>query len=122
MASAVFPAAPVEFEARSRLTGEVYRCRFSHLWSAISTRHSDTLDAKFFVNGRPVVVSLALPAFVAFRERVGRDLSDREASHIAAAYLKDCLEQDRDADRAEIQVDSASIFSCAQKLGILSAG
>lgn len=119
MASAIFPGVPVEFEARSRLTGEVYRCRFSHLWSAIATRHSDTLDCKFFVNGRPVIVSLALAGFVGFREQMGRDLSDREASHIAATYLKDCLEADRDTDRAEIHVDSTTVLAYAKKLGYL---
>ena len=119
MATAAFPGVPVEFEARSKLTGEVYRCRFSHLWSAIATRHSDTLDCKFFVNGRPVIVSLALTGFVTFRERAGRELSDREASHIAAAYLKDCLETDGDTDRSELTVDQATVIAYTEKLGFL---
>ena len=121
MASAVFPGVPVEFEARSKLTGELYRCRFSHLWSAIATRHSDTLDCKFFVNGRPVIVSLALAGFVAFQARTGRELTDREASHIAAAYLKESLELDRDTDRAEIPLDGAGVMALAEKLSFLKA-
>jgi hypothetical protein len=36
---------------------------------------------------------LAHTAFVAFRERAGRDLTDREASYVAAAYLAERLEQ-----------------------------
>ena len=119
MASAAFPDVPVEFEARSKLTGEVYRCRFSHLWSAIATRHSDTLDCKFFVNGGPVIVSLALPGFAEFRERTGRELTDREASHMAAAFLKECLELDRDTDRAELPLDRAGLIAYAEKLGFL---
>lgn len=121
MASAAFPGVPVEFEAKSKLTGEVHHCRFSHLWSAIATRHSDTLDCKFFVDGRPVIVSLALTGFVDFHGRAGRDLTDREASHIAAAYLKECLELDRDSDRSEIVVDRAAIIALAEKLGFLEA-
>jgi len=40
-----------------------------------------------------VIVGLAHTAFVAFRERAGRDLTDREASYLAAAYLAERLEQ-----------------------------
>jgi len=40
------------FSVRSRLTREEHTVRFSHLWSAIATRHSDTIDCKFLVNGR----------------------------------------------------------------------
>src|ERR1039458_5178060 len=76
------------FDVPSRLTDIVYHCRFSHMWSGIATRHADTIDTKFFVDGRAVVVGLAHTAFYEFRERTKRDLSDREASFIAAEYLR----------------------------------
>ena len=82
------------FEVTSRLTDQRYQCRFSHMWNGIATRHSDTVDCKFFVNGRGVVVGLAHPAFVEFRERAGRDLTDRESSFLAAEYLRERLEQE----------------------------
>lgn len=81
------------FDVPSKLTDQVYRCRFSHLWNGIATRHSDTIDTKFFVDGRSVVVGLAHTAFVEFRRRAGRDLTDREASDTAAEYLRERLEQ-----------------------------
>jgi hypothetical protein len=84
------------FEVRSRLTAQHYQCRFSHMWNGIATRHSDTIDAKFFVDGRGVVVGLPHTAFVEFRSRAGRDLSDREASHIAAQALRERLEQEEE--------------------------
>jgi len=37
------------FEVTSTLSGHVYHCSFSHIWNAIATRHSDTIDAKFVV-------------------------------------------------------------------------
>jgi hypothetical protein len=80
------------FEVTSRLTGKVYQCRFSHMWNGIATRHSDTIDTKFFVDGAGVVLGLAHTAFVEFREKNGRDLTDREASYIAAEYLRERLE------------------------------
>ena len=82
------------FDVTSKLSGHVYQCRFSHMWNGIATRHSDTIDAKFFVDGEAVVVGLAHTAFVKFRERSGRDLTDREASFVAAEYLRERLEEE----------------------------
>lgn len=107
------------FTVRSRLTREEYTVRFSHLWSAIATRHSDTIDCKFLVNGRGVVVALAHPAFVDFRERAGRSLDDGEAAQLAAAYLRECLEADRDTDRATLFVAPEDVLRLASRLGLL---
>jgi hypothetical protein len=82
------------FEVTSKLSGHVYQCRFSHMWNGIATRHSDTIDVKFFVDGGAVVVGLAHTAFVKFRDRSGRDLTDREASFVAAEYLRERLEEE----------------------------
>jgi len=82
------------FEVTSKLSGQVYQCRFSHMWNGIATRHSDTIDAKFFVDGEALVVGLAHTTFVKFRERSGRDLTDREASFIGAEYLRERLEEE----------------------------
>jgi hypothetical protein len=82
------------FEVTSKLSGHASQCRFSHMWNGIATRHSDTIDVKFFVDGGAVVVGLAHTAFVKFRERSGRDLTDREASFVAAEYLRERLEEE----------------------------
>lgn len=82
------------FEVTSKLTGKVYQCRFSHMWNGIATRHADTIDTKFYIDGEAHVVGLAHPAFVAFRERTSRDLTDREASFVAAEYLRERLEEE----------------------------
>lgn len=82
------------FDVPSKVTDFTYRCRFSHCWNGIATRHSDTIDCKFFVDGKGVVLGLAHPAFVKFRSENGRDLTDREASYVAAQYLRERLEQE----------------------------
>jgi hypothetical protein len=82
------------FEVTSKLSGQLFQCRFSHMWNGIATRHSDTIDTKFFVDGEAHVVGLAHTAFVKFRERTGRDLTDREASYVSAEYLRERLEED----------------------------
>jgi len=82
------------FDVKSKVTDFVYHCRFSHLWNGIATRHSDTIDCKFLVNGKGVVLGLAHTAFVQFRDRAKRNPTDREISYIAAEYLRERLEQE----------------------------
>lgn len=84
------------FEVSSKLSGHVYECQFSHIWNGIATRHSDTIDAKFVVDGEGHIIGLAHTAFVEFREKAGRDLTDREASFVAAEYLRERLEEEDD--------------------------
>jgi hypothetical protein len=82
------------FDVTSKLSGHVYQCHFSHIWNAIATRHSDTIDAKFLVDEEGRIVGLHHNAFVEFRSKAGRDLTDREASFVAAEYLRERLEEE----------------------------
>ena len=104
------------FEVRSKLTDQTYQCRFSHMWNGIATRHSDTIDCKYFVDGRNVVIGLAHTAFVAFRSRAGRDLTDREASYLAAEFLRERLEQEE--EHTLYDVSHADVLRLLEKLGI----
>ena len=104
------------FEVTSKLTGHVYECRFSYLWNGIATRHSDTIDTKFFVDGDVVMVGLAHTAFVKFRERSGRDLTDREASFIAADYLRERLEEED--IRSVYDVTHEDVLRLIEQVGI----
>ncbi len=104
------------FDVPSKVTDYVYKCRFSHCWNGIATRHSDTMDCKFVVDGKGVVLGLAHPGFVKFRERTGRNLSDREASYIGAEYLRGRLEQED--EHALYDVSAADVLRAIDKLGI----
>jgi len=104
------------FDVPSKLTDQTYHCRFSHLWNGIATRHSDTIDCKFFVNGRGVVVGLPHTGFVEFRARAGRDLTDREASFVAAKYLRERLEQED--EHTFYDVSAGDILRLIEQLGI----
>jgi len=104
------------FDIPSKVTDYLYRCHFSHCWNGIATRHSDTMDCKFVVDGRGVILGLAHPGFVAFHEKAGRNLSDREASYIAAEYLRERLEQED--EHSLYDVSSADVTRLIQKLRI----
>jgi hypothetical protein len=104
------------FDVSSRLTDDVHHVRFSHLWNAISTRHSDTVDTKFFVDGRGVIVALAHTGLVRFAAAAGRNLTDREASFVAAEYLRGRLQEED--ERALYDVPGDAVLALIQKLGI----
>lgn len=105
-----------EFDVTSRLTDRTYHCRFSHLWNGIATRHSDTVDTKFLVDGNGSIVGLAHPGIVQFTARSGRDISDREASYVAAQYLREQLEQED--ERPLYDVSAADVVRIIGLLGI----
>jgi hypothetical protein len=62
------------------------------------------------------VLGLAHPGFVKFRERTGRNLSDREASYIGAEYLRGRLEQED--EHSLYDVSAADVLRAIDKLGI----
>ncbi|HTS13098.1 MAG TPA: hypothetical protein VMH00_13365 [Candidatus Limnocylindrales bacterium] len=104
------------FDVASKVTDHAYHCRFSHCWNGIATRHADTMDCKFYVDGAPVILGLAHPGFVEFQSRAGRNLTDREASYIAAEYLRERLEQED--EHSLYDVSAADVVRIIEKLGI----
>jgi hypothetical protein len=104
------------YEVVSKLSGHVYDVRFSHIWNAIATRHSDTIDAKFNVDDAGLIVGLSHNAFVTFREKAGRDLTDREASFVAAEYLKERLEEED--ERPLYDVTAEEVTCLINQIGI----
>src|ERR1700690_520625 len=104
------------FEVTSKLSGHLYQCRFSHIWNGIATRHSDTIDAKFLVDEEGKIVGLNHTAFVEFRGKAGRDLSDREASFVAAEYLRERLEEED--LRPLYDVTHEEVLRLIQQIGI----
>jgi hypothetical protein len=109
------------FTVQARLTGEEYKVRFSHLWGAIATRHSDTIDCKFLVNGRGVIVALAHAGLVEVRRRLGRSLNDHETAALASLYLQESLEADRDSGNQTRFVPRTEVERLATALGLLPA-
>ena len=104
------------FEVTSKLSGNAFQCRFSHMWNGIATRHADTIDTKFFVDGTAHVVGLAHTAFVKFRDKAGRDLTDREASFVSAEYLRERLEEED--VRPLYDVPEAEVLRLIAQVGI----
>jgi hypothetical protein len=81
-----------DFTATDRWTKKQVHCIYEALIVAIATRHADAVDIKFLVDGRPVWVALPHPAWVEYKNRTGKLITDPLAKEIAGHYLKTALE------------------------------
>lgn len=81
-----------DFHTVDRWTKKDVHCSYQALIVAIATRHADAVDIKFLVDGRPVWVVLPAPAWVEYKNRTGRLITDPLAIEIAGHYLKTALE------------------------------
>jgi len=80
------------FKATNRWTKKQVHCVYQAQIVAIATRHADAVDYKFLVDGRKVWVALPHPAWVEYRKRTGKTITDSLAVEIAGHYLKTALE------------------------------
>jgi hypothetical protein len=88
----VFLAMFEDFTVTDRWTRQPVHCVYQALIVAIATRHADAVDVKFLVGGRRVWVALPHPAWVEYKNRTGKLITDSLAVEIAGHYLKSALE------------------------------
>jgi len=81
-----------DFKVTDRWTKKQVHCLYQSLIVAIATRHADAVDVKFLVDGRTVWVALPHPAWVEYKKRSGKTITDSMAIAIAGHYLKTALE------------------------------
>jgi hypothetical protein len=81
-----------DFTATDRWTKKQVHCIYQALIVAVATRHADAVDLKFLVDGRKVWVALPHPAWVEYKKRTGKLITDSLAVEIAGHYLKTALE------------------------------
>jgi hypothetical protein len=105
------------FEVSSKALGQPLKCRFVHLLSGIATRHSDTIDCWFRVDGHKVTVAISCAALTRLREGEGKYLSDQRLAEIAALYLRRTLERGYDATQAELFLDENELRALLESSG-----
>jgi hypothetical protein len=81
-----------DFHVVDRWTKQNVHCIYRALVVAIATRHADAVDVKFLADGRPVWIALPHPAWVEYKNRTGKMITDSLAIEIAGHYLKTTLE------------------------------
>jgi hypothetical protein len=107
------------FEVTSKGLGSPVKVRFVHLYSAIATRHSDSIDAVFLLDGRKATVAISCATLAELRERDGKNLTDQQLAEIAALHLRRTLEQGYEATEAELFLGGEQFRALAREIGYL---
>jgi len=109
-----------KFSLQSPLLGKTYQVEFAWLQNAISIRHSDTVDVKFFVTDgdRTLERVVALPHAVLRKlcQELGRELTDPWCSRLAALHLKWMFESGTDIEKAISTPTEAQLREYAHQL------
>jgi len=107
------------FEVASKGLAGPVKVHFVHLYPAIATRHSDTIDAVFLVDGRKATVAISCATLAELRERDGKDFTDQQLADIAALHLRRTLQQGYEATEAELFLSGEQFRAMAGELGYL---
>jgi len=107
------------FEVSSQAFAEPVKVCFVHLFAAIATRHSDTIDCVFLVDGKHATVSISCLALTQLRDKERKYLTDQQLAEIAAFHLRRTLEHGYDATQAELFIDDAQLRALGKELGYL---
>ncbi len=110
-----FSMAP--FEVASASLAEPAKVHFVRLMPGIATRHSDTIDIFFRVNGRPALVAISCATLSELDAKESRHFTDQQLVDIAGQWLHRTLAAGYDATVAELFLGGADFRSMAKELG-----
>ncbi len=111
-----------QFEAGPDPFGRKVQVLFKWLQTAISLRHSDTVDVKFVLideGGTKVEKTIALPhpdLLKVSRER-GRQMDDGWCARIAALHLLHLIETGEDMEKDLVTVTLSDLRAYAEQVG-----
>jgi hypothetical protein len=109
------------FEAGPDPFGRMWKVQFRWLQTAISIRHADTVDVKFFVAPddeafEEKVIALPHPALLELSRERGPKLTDAMCMRIAALHLKHMIETSQDMDKTLVTVSPQELAAYDQQL------
>jgi hypothetical protein len=107
------------FEVASKGLESPVKVHFVHLYPAIATRHSDSIDVVFLVDGRKATVAISCATLAELRVRDGKNLTDQQLADIAALHVRRTLQQGYDATEAELFLSGEQFRGLARELGHL---
>lgn len=103
------------FEVRDPF-GQIWAIDFEWLQTAISIRHSDSVDVKFRLSSgeerMEKVVALMHPDLLALSREQGRPITDAWCSRLAASHLKRAMETGEDAEKELITARLSQLETC----------
>lgn len=108
------------FEAGPDPFGRIWEVEFRWLQTAISIRHSDTVDVKFVIwtDGEPKqerVIALPHAGLLALSRETGHPLTDPWCLKLAASHLRRMIETGEDLEKTLVTLSSRDLAEAAQK-------
>ena len=110
-----------KFEAGPDPFGRTWAVEFQWLQTAISIRHSDSVDVKYVIatEGEPrqeKVIALPLPDLLSICDEVEHPLSDPFCLRLAGLHLTRMIESYEDMDKVLVTVTRPELLHYAQVL------
>ena len=110
-----------QFEAGPDPFGRKWQVLFKWLQTAISLRHSDTVDVKFILqsDGTRIEKQIAMPhaELLELSRRTGHEMTDAWCSRLAAMHLVHMVESGEDLDKDLIIVHLNELLAHATLIG-----
>jgi len=110
-----------QFEVGPDPFGRTWQVLFKWLQTAISLRHSDTVDVKFILesDGARVEKQIAMPhaELLELSRRTGHEMTDAWCSRLAALHLKHMVESGEDLEKDLVTVRAAELAEYAGEIG-----
>jgi len=109
-----------EFEAGPDPFGRTWKVEFQWLLTAISLRHSDSVDVKFALRNDDTriekTIALSHPNLLELSEKTGRPLTDPWCSHLAAQHLRNMIETGEDLEKSLIMPSLEQLARANERL------
>ncbi len=106
-----------QFEAGPDPFGRTWQVLFKWLQTAISLRHSDTVDVQFILQSGDIRLQkqIAMPhaELLELSRRSGRQMTDAWCGRLAAAHLKHMVEtgEDLEKDLVTVRINELAVYA-----------
>ena len=114
-----------QFEAGPDPFGRTWKVEFKWLQTAISLRHSDTVDIKFVLRAEEerVEKTIALPHvdLLHLSKQTGRPMTDAWCSRLAALHLKHIVETGEDIEKDLVTLSAKELAAHDARLQAVPA-
>ena len=109
-----------QFEAGPDPFGHTWKIEFKWLQTAISLRHSDTVDVKFVLRDEATRIekTIAIPHvdLVELSRKTGHPMTDAWCSRLAALHLKHLIETGEDMEKDLVTVPAEELAGYAAEV------
>ena len=109
-----------DFDAGPDPFGQMWHVRFKWLQTAISIRHSNSVDVKFLLESGAEslqkTISMPLPELTAVAQQAGVIMSDAWCSRLAVQHLKSLIGSGEDMEKDLVTVSAKDLISYAQEI------